>query len=490
MQLKHLLFGLLASLMASVVYAQPFTYQGFLKDGGNPANGNYNMTFRLFSVATGGSPLATVGPVNVSVSNGLFTQELNFGSVWDGSDRYMEIQVGSTTLSPRVKINPTPYATYSANTRGLNVDSNLNVGLTALRRLFGFNPADTFGYDGKAMGHYTIGWFDDSWNPFGATAWLSGYGGIKFFTSGAPRLVISQEGNVGIGTSSPNRPLTIQGTGTSSQWLQFRDSAGANRWHLNRFNDGLNFAESGVADARLFLAAGGNIGIGTANPSEKLHVMGNLRLQDNAAIYGLDRIVGFNELRLAGDDNPGGGADLTITSDGRVGHRTVYSNVNFNITNAGYTYALSIERSDGTNLFQVIDDGRLYAYFIRNIGDYRNMQWNQSTGEVGWDTSSRRYKENIAPLEDDFLKILYLEPKTYTRLGGEPDRWEIGYIAEEVHDLGLTRLVEYDLEGRPDGVNYEKMVLYLNEVIKRQQDRIAELEKRIEQLENSRRQPQ
>lgn len=59
MSIRHLLFGLLASLMASVAYAQTFTYQGFLKDGGNPANGNYNMIFHLFSVATGGSPLGT-----------------------------------------------------------------------------------------------------------------------------------------------------------------------------------------------------------------------------------------------------------------------------------------------------------------------------------------------------------------------------------------------------------------------------------------------
>ncbi len=35
-------------------------------------------------------------------------------------------------------------------------------------------------------------------------------------------------------------------------------------------------------------------------------------------------------------------------------------------------------------------------------------------------------------------------------------------LREEVHDMGLHRLVEYDLQGRPDGVNYEQMVLYLN----------------------------
>lgn len=483
MSTRYLLFGLLALLMASVAYAQPFTYQGFLKDGGNPANGNYNMTFRLFSVVTGGTALATVGPVSVSVSNGLFTRELNFGSVWDGADRWLEIQVGATTLSPRVKINPTPYAIHASTAATANPigvsggDLSGSYPNPTVARLQGRSVANTAPNSGDILK-----WNGSSWAPSAdlRDAFWQASGSNIFYSAG----------NVGIGTSSPNRPLTIQGTGASSQWLQFIDSTGVHRWHLNHLNSGLNFAESGVADGRLFLAAGGNVGIGTAAPAEKLHVMGNLRLRNDADIFGLDRMVGFNDLRLAGDDDPAGTTDLIITSDGRVGHRVSYSNSNFNITNAGYEFVLTVERADGRNILQVLDNGRLYVGGIRNIGDFRNMQWNQSTGEVGWDTSSRRYKENIAPLEDDYLKILHLEPKTYTRIGGEPDRWEIGYIAEEVHELGLTRLVEYDLEGRPDGVNYEKMVLYLNEVIKRQQGRIAELEKRIEQLEKSRRQPQ
>ncbi|MCX7992718.1 MAG: hypothetical protein N2651_03510 [Fimbriimonadales bacterium] len=95
--------------------AQSFTYQGLLRQGGSPANGNYQMTFRLFNVPAGGAALATVGPVNVPVSNGLFTVELNFGAVWTGADRFLEIQVGATTLTPRVKINPTPYAIRAAS---------------------------------------------------------------------------------------------------------------------------------------------------------------------------------------------------------------------------------------------------------------------------------------------------------------------------------------------------------------------------------------
>ena len=106
-------------------------------------------------------------------------------------------------------------------------------------------------------------------------------------------------------------------------------------------------------------------------------------------------------------------------------------------------------------------------------GDKRNLQWDIDTGQIFQDTSSRRYKENITPLADDFSKLLQAEPKTYTR-PGNPEQWEIGYIAEDIDALGLNRLVEYK-DGQPDGLNYEKMVLYLTEIAKSQKGEINEL---------------
>src|SRR5262249_37577172 len=50
-----------------------FTYQGRLTDGGNPANGVYDLQFILYDAATGG---AQVGPIvtsdDVTVTSGLF----------------------------------------------------------------------------------------------------------------------------------------------------------------------------------------------------------------------------------------------------------------------------------------------------------------------------------------------------------------------------------------------------------------------------------
>jgi hypothetical protein len=111
--------ALVALLTLACVHAQGtvFTYQGFLKVSGNPANANYDFQFSLWTAASGGSQVgSTLTLMSVPVQNGLFTVSLDFGNVWDGSDRYLQIAVrpagsGSyTTLSPRVKINPTPYA--------------------------------------------------------------------------------------------------------------------------------------------------------------------------------------------------------------------------------------------------------------------------------------------------------------------------------------------------------------------------------------------
>ncbi|MCL6475074.1 MAG: hypothetical protein K6U75_08500 [Firmicutes bacterium] len=99
------------------IFAQSFTYQGMLKSTGIPASGNYDLQFSLWTAATGGLQVgSTITRIGVSVSNGVFTTELDFGNVWDGNDRFLQIAVrpsgsGSyTTLSPRVRVHRVPYS--------------------------------------------------------------------------------------------------------------------------------------------------------------------------------------------------------------------------------------------------------------------------------------------------------------------------------------------------------------------------------------------
>lgn len=71
--------------------------------------------------------------------------------------------------------------------------------------------------------------------------------------------------NIGIGTT-PDRPLAIKAVGTTGEWLSLKDTTGATKWHLNNRSGGLDFVETNVGDARLYLAPGGKVGLGTYTP--------------------------------------------------------------------------------------------------------------------------------------------------------------------------------------------------------------------------------
>jgi hypothetical protein len=58
-------------------------------------------------------------------------------------------------------------------------------------------------YDGKSFGNYSLGWYGDSENSGAPMAYFSGFGGIKFFAQGQPRMTVAPNGNVGIGTTTP-----------------------------------------------------------------------------------------------------------------------------------------------------------------------------------------------------------------------------------------------------------------------------------------------
>ncbi|HRZ78279.1 MAG TPA: hypothetical protein P5248_12970, partial [Bacteroidales bacterium] len=104
---------LLGGIATAAIVTQNITYQGVLTDSsGSPLNGNYQMTFRLYEVVSGGSPLGTSGPVSVTVTNGLFTSPVTFDSqYYDGRALWIGIAVGSDSeMTPRQELRPVPYA--------------------------------------------------------------------------------------------------------------------------------------------------------------------------------------------------------------------------------------------------------------------------------------------------------------------------------------------------------------------------------------------
>lgn len=117
--IKHALPALLLCLSClgtAAAQTTSFTYQGRLTDAGALANGPYDIEFKLFHNAD-----LQQGPTltneDLTVVDGSFVVVLDFGDVFDGTPRSLEIGVrpgdsvdAFTVLNPRWPITSTPYA--------------------------------------------------------------------------------------------------------------------------------------------------------------------------------------------------------------------------------------------------------------------------------------------------------------------------------------------------------------------------------------------
>ena len=112
------------------------------------------------------------------------------------------------------------------------------------------------------------------------------WGNIKFYSQGgatvqdaivspSTRMIINTDGNVGIGTTNPTVKLDVRGVlsvGSSGVWssedfIGLEPSGSFNRIIFNN----LRFYEGGYGD--VVTINGGNVGIGTTNPTAKLHIL-------------------------------------------------------------------------------------------------------------------------------------------------------------------------------------------------------------------------
>jgi hypothetical protein len=95
-------------------------------------------------------------------------------------------------------------------------------------------------------------------------------------------------------------------------------------------------------------------------------------------------------------------------------------------------------------------------------------------------TSSRKVKDNIKPIEDS-AKILDLQAVSFDFKDKDKGTNKRGFIAEDVEKV-LPNLVTPEDEERPASINYVEMIPYLQDVIKKQEERIKVLEEKITKL--------
>jgi hypothetical protein len=115
---------------------------------------------------------------------------------------------------------------------------------------------------------------------------------------------------------------------------------------------------------------------------------------------------------------------------------------------------------------------------------------NLTTGLLGHASSSRRYKEEIKPMNKDSEMIYQLEPVTY-RYKKEIDRGQspaFGLIAEQVAEINPA-LIARNGKGQPESIHYEMVnAMLLNEFLKEHskvrklEANLAQQQKRIDAL--------
>jgi hypothetical protein len=103
-------------------------------------------------------------------------------------------------------------------------------------------------------------------------------------------------------------------------------------------------------------------------------------------------------------------------------------------------------------------------------------------GRLGVQSSSRKTKQDIRNVEFDLDSLLSIEPKVFKYnvdveefgIDNTPD--VVGFIAEELNELGLGYFVNYDSDGEPMSIPYSKYVVALQAVVRNLNDRITALE--------------
>lgn len=123
-----------------------------------------------------------------------------------------------------------------------------------------------------------------------------------------------------------------------------------------------------------------------------------------------------------------------------------------------------------------------YPGYASGLGTGTALYLSASTGgyRIGILASSRRFKENIEPLNGTYLdKISALTPVTFN-YKENPTEKSFGLIAEDVDAAGLHEIVHRDVDENGDmvpfSVMYDRLAVYLIPAIKELQDRIEVLE--------------
>jgi hypothetical protein len=293
-----------------------------------------------------------------------------------------------------------------------------------------------------------------------------GSGNSKLYLSNVSGVAAGITTTQSIGITAGNSVLISAPNGTEVSADLIVDGGGSVAGALDvNGNINLGVSDTSTAGALVFKGgAGGSIRAFSA-------AAGN----DSIGVYNTSgSAFGF---LVAENFYPGGQGSAFITHDG---------NFKFNDTVdvTGAITATSTITSAGFNSSGTITNtnGSYYADTPATTTQTSSAAiWVLSTGtnyQLRRNSSSARYKTAITDADEAVLAAAKsIKPRHYeSTIADENGATRLGFIAEEVHDAGLTHAVGYDAEGRPESLDSTALIAALWHRVNDLEARLAAIE--------------
>jgi len=308
-----------------------------------------------------------------------------------------------------------------------------------------------------------MSWVNDNANDGG----LETEGALSFWTSQEGTLnramYIDHNQNVGIGTTSPDEKLSVDGNiflQGNDDYIAFNTSASSGHPKI-KMNSDADFSFLNTAGSNIFhIENGGNVGIGTAIPSYLLDV------RDGTLSGAIARFSAVNAHVII-ESSTAGPAVLHLKPN-VTGNKSGQFKVT---TGEGYNFRWSNDAASTAEVtYMKLDTSTTGGGDLTVKGDI-----------IAYGApSDERYKENIKPIESALDKALKLQGVTFDWKESDSIldiKEDIGFIAQDVQKV-IPELVRENEDGKLS-LRYQGVTPILLEAIKELKAEIEELKKQI-----------